>query len=104
MATRKPAPVFEVHFDGEQIYPEGIPLRTMSDALSAARPHHLRLLPADLGPTDQPAREPSAPLYPIEGVRRPGPTALNVTESWDFAIELRLQTVLAHRPPRRRAG
>jgi hypothetical protein len=35
MALKKPLPVFEVHFEGEKIYPEEIPLRTMSDALSA---------------------------------------------------------------------
>src|SRR5271157_1575520 len=35
MASKKPPPVFEVHFEGEELYPEQIPLRTLSDALSA---------------------------------------------------------------------
>ena len=35
MKSDSPPPVFEVLFEGEQLYPEEIPLRTLSESLSA---------------------------------------------------------------------
>ncbi len=35
VASKKPPPVFEVHFEGEGLYPEAIPLRSLSEALRA---------------------------------------------------------------------
>jgi hypothetical protein len=35
MIPKKPPSVFEVHFEGAQLYPEAIPLRTMADAFAA---------------------------------------------------------------------
>jgi len=60
--SSKPPPAFEVYFEGDHIYPEAVPVRSLADALSA-----LQRLASSVPATEEPDDEDDEDEAPVEG-------------------------------------